>query len=57
MPNIAEFTMDTSDPKQPNSPFRLFVYVRQAQLLTIGVVNCLACSSLWISAEPVSPVS
>eukprot|EP00439_Symbiodinium_sp_Y106_P061713 s59_g9.t1 len=27
MPNIAEFTMDTSDPKQPNSPFRLFVYV------------------------------
>lgn len=26
MPNIAEFTMDTSDPKQPNSPFRLFVY-------------------------------
>ncbi|CAJ1360951.1 unnamed protein product [Effrenium voratum] len=26
-PNIAEFTMDTSDPKQPNSPFKLFVYV------------------------------
>eukprot|EP00930_Biecheleria_cincta_P055124 TRINITY_DN41486_c0_g1_i1.p1 TRINITY_DN41486_c0_g1~~TRINITY_DN41486_c0_g1_i1.p1 ORF type:complete len:2351 (-),score=301.60 TRINITY_DN41486_c0_g1_i1:61-7113(-) len=26
-PNVAEFTMDTSDPKQPNSPFRLYVYV------------------------------
>jgi len=26
-PNIAEFTMDTSDALQPNSPFRLFVYV------------------------------
>lgn len=26
-PNVAEFTMDTSDPKQPNSPFKLFVYV------------------------------
>jgi len=26
-PNIAEFTMDTADPKQPNSPFRLYVYV------------------------------
>ncbi|CAK9070289.1 unnamed protein product [Durusdinium trenchii] len=25
--NIAEFTMDTSDPLQPNSPFRLFVFV------------------------------
>lgn len=25
--NIAEFTMDTSDPLAPNSPFRLFVYV------------------------------
>ena len=28
-PNVAEFTMDTSDPKQPNSPFRLFVVVPQ----------------------------
>eukprot|EP00933_Yihiella_yeosuensis_P044196 TRINITY_DN39290_c0_g1_i1.p1 TRINITY_DN39290_c0_g1~~TRINITY_DN39290_c0_g1_i1.p1 ORF type:complete len:1135 (-),score=188.56 TRINITY_DN39290_c0_g1_i1:127-3045(-) len=25
-PTLAEFTLDTADPKDPNSPFRLFVY-------------------------------
>lgn len=35
-PNIAEFTMDTSDALQPNSPFRLFVYVFETQLLNIN---------------------